>query len=67
MEQPIVLCGLGRVGWRILEYLLAAGLPVVVVDERCAANDLRLGQARLVKGDFRRMDVLEQAGVRQAR
>jgi len=67
MEQPIVMCGLGRVGWRILEYLLAAGLPVVVVDERCAANDPRLGQARLVKGDFRRMDVLEQAGVRQAR
>ncbi|HEV3444182.1 MAG TPA: NAD-binding protein, partial [Gemmataceae bacterium] len=66
MEQPIILCGLGRVGWRVLEYLQAAGLPTVVVDVNCSPQDPRLKQARLVRGDIRQMDILEQAGVRQA-
>ena len=39
MEQPIVLCGLGRMGVRVLELLQAANLPVVVVDTRCAPDD----------------------------
>jgi Trk K+ transport system NAD-binding subunit len=67
MEQPFILCGLGRVGWRVLEHLQAAGLPVVVVDTRCSASDSRLGKTRLVKGDCRRQEVLEEAGVTQAR
>ena len=41
----------------------AAGLPVVVVDNVCRPDDARLGGARLVSGDCRRRDVLEQAGV----
>ena len=32
MDQPFILCGLGRLGWRVLDYLLAAGLPVVATD-----------------------------------
>ena len=32
MERPVLLCGLGRVGWRVLDSLRAAGLPVVVID-----------------------------------
>src|SRR5207244_7349065 len=67
MEQPFILCGLGRIGWRVLEYLHAAGHPVVVVDTRCHPQDPRLGQAHLVKGDCRNKDVLQQAGVAQAR
>jgi Trk K+ transport system NAD-binding subunit len=67
MDQPVILCGLGRVGSRVLEYLLAADLPVVVIDNCCAADDSRLGRARLVKGDCRRRDVLEQAGAVGAR
>jgi Trk K+ transport system NAD-binding subunit len=66
MEQPIILCGLGRVGWRVLGLLHAAGLPVVAVDDRCADDDPRLGGARLVRGDIRCRDVLEQAGVARA-
>jgi Trk K+ transport system NAD-binding subunit len=66
MEQPIILCGLGRVGWRVLEYLRAAGLPVVVVDTRCTLDDPRLAGARVVQGDCRRREVLEQAGVTRA-
>ena len=30
MENHIIVCGLGRVGWRVLEYLRAANLPVMV-------------------------------------
>jgi Trk K+ transport system NAD-binding subunit len=67
VDQPVILCGLGRVGSRVLEYLLAADLPVVVIDNCCAADDSRLGRARLIKGDCRRREVLEQAGVVGAR
>ncbi len=67
MERPIVLCGLGRMGTRILEYLHAAGLPVVVVDNRCQADDPRLQGTRLVCGDCRQRAVLEAADVANAR
>src|SRR5205085_7419512 len=67
MEQPIVLCGLGRVGWRVLEYLQAADLPVVIVDTNCRADDPRLRGVRLVSGDCRGREILEEAGVAAAR
>ncbi|HEV3120181.1 MAG TPA: NAD-binding protein, partial [Gemmataceae bacterium] len=67
MGQPFILCGLGRVGWHVLEYLQSAGLPVVVIDTRCLAHDPRLKGARLVTGDFRDRQVLEEAGVPDAR
>jgi len=63
----VILCGLGRVGWRVLDYLQAADIPVIVIDNACAPGDPRLGKARLVQGDCRRREVLEQAGVVGAR
>src|SRR5579884_701617 len=66
MEQPILLCGLGRIGRGVLGYLQAAGLPVVVVDTRCAPGDPVLAGARVVQGDIRRREVLEEAGVARA-
>ena len=63
MDAPIILCGLGRMGSRVLDYLRAAGLPVVVVDNACRPDDPRLNGVRLVSGDCRRRDVLEAAGV----
>jgi Trk K+ transport system NAD-binding subunit len=67
MSQPIILCGLGRMGGRVLEYLQAARLPVVVVDTACTPDDPRLHGGRLIRGDFRQREVLEAAGVRDAR
>lgn len=67
MEQHFILCGLGRVGERILEYLRAAGAAVTVIDDRCRPEDPRLAGARLVVGDCRRRETLEQAGLVQAR
>src|SRR5260370_40598116 len=56
MEQPIILCGLGRVGWRVLEYLQAAGFPTCVVDVNCPAQDPRLKQARPRPRPIRHID-----------
>jgi Trk K+ transport system NAD-binding subunit len=67
MDQPILLCGLGRTGWRVLDYLRAAGLPVVVIDTVCQPDDARLQGTPLIRGDFRQRDVLAQAGVAEAR
>jgi Trk K+ transport system NAD-binding subunit len=67
MERPIVLCGLGRVGTRVLEFLQAAQLPVIVIDTTCRANDPRLKGVRLVNGDCRSREVLESADVANAR
>jgi Trk K+ transport system NAD-binding subunit len=66
-EQPFVLCGMGRIGWRVLDYLRTADLPVVVIDNRCTADDPRLRGARLVHGDCRQRVALEEAGIAQAR
>src|SRR5262245_52709747 len=68
MDRPIVMCGLGRMGARVLEFLRATGLPVVVVDTVAKPDDPRLQGAgvRLVQGDCRRREVLEQAGVASA-
>ncbi len=67
MDRPVVLCGLGRVGWRVLESLRAAGQPVAVVDTHPPADDPRLAGLTVVTGDCRRPDVLEKVGVRGAR
>jgi Trk K+ transport system NAD-binding subunit len=67
VERPIILCGLGRMGTKVLEYLEAAALPVVVIDNTCREDDPRLRGARLVFGDCRRREVLEAAGVADAR
>src|SRR5690348_12815072 len=66
-NQHFILCGLGRVGARVLEYLLAAGASVVVIDERAQPDDPRLGGTSLVRGDCRRRDILEKAGLARAR
>jgi Trk K+ transport system NAD-binding subunit len=67
MEQSVILCGLGRVGGRVLEYLLAAGLRVVVIEQQDRASDPRLKEVRFIRGDCRQREVLEQAGVSTAR
>lgn len=67
MSKPIIVCGLGRVGWRVLEFLRSAHIDVVVIDDRCSPDDPRLDGARLVRGDCRNRETLEQAGVAASR
>lgn len=66
MDHPILLCGLGRTGWRVLDYLRAAGLPVVAIDTHCQPDDPRLQGTPLIRGDFRRREVLVEAGIDRA-
>ncbi len=67
MERPIVLCGLGRVGWRVLDTMRAAGVPVVVLDIHVSPNDPRLQGVKAIRGDCRQLQSLQEAGVPDAR
>src|SRR6266404_7808044 len=67
VPNPVVLCGLGKIGNRVLDFLRAAGLPVVVVDLTCDPNDSQWQGLRAVRGDCREPRVLEEAGVKSAR
>src|SRR5205809_860997 len=58
MRQHFILCGLGKVGWRVLEQLRAAGTPIVAIDNHCAPDDPRLAGTPLIQGDCRHADVL---------
>jgi Trk K+ transport system NAD-binding subunit len=66
-RQPVILCGLGQVGQRILEYLHAAGAPVVAIDLAPPDWVTRLDRVKVIRGDFRQRDILLQAGLDQAR
>jgi Trk K+ transport system NAD-binding subunit len=68
MAGPVILCGLGRIGFVVLDYLRALGWPIVVVDlQPPPADHPALAGVKLVRGDCRDPHVLEQAGVGQAR
>lgn len=67
MRQHFILCGLGKVGWRVLEQLRAAGTPIVAIDNHCTQDDARLGGTPLIQGDCRDADVLRRAGLEHAR
>src|SRR5262245_43655522 len=67
VDGPVILCGLGRVGWRVLECLRTAGVPVVAVDTQADPTDSRLFGVRLIRGDCRDGAVLRDAGVDGAR
>jgi Trk K+ transport system NAD-binding subunit len=67
LQGPVLLCGLGRVGWRVLDYLRTAGVAVVAVDTTAVPGDPRLRGVRLVRGDCREESILQEAGVRDVR
>src|SRR5205807_864011 len=67
MDQPVILCGLGKVGWTVLDFLKAAGLSVVAIDLHAKPTDSRLAGVRFLQGDCRQKEVLDQAGVMSAR
>lgn len=66
MDRPVLLCGLGRVGGRVLESLRALGANVTVVDWHAKPGDPRYAGVTVITGDCKQADVLERAGVRDA-
>ena len=67
MDGPVLLCGLGQLGWRVLEFLRSTGAKITVLDNHVRGDDPRLEGIPVICGDFRNAAVLEAAGVRQAR
>ena len=66
MDRPVVLCGLGRVGRRVLESLRAAGHDVRAIDAAADASDPALAGVLVLKGDCRSVELLERAGAKDA-
>ena len=66
-DGPVLLCGLGKVGWQVLDALKAAGLPVAAADLYTKPDDPRVAGLRYTQGDLRSVEVLKAAGVESAR
>ncbi len=67
MRQHFILCGLGKIGWGVLEQLRGVGAAVVAVDNRISPDDPRLAGVPLIVGDCRQAEVLQHAGLAEAR
>jgi Trk K+ transport system NAD-binding subunit len=66
-NPTIIIGGLGRISWQVLDYARAAGWTVIAIDQQCWPEDPRLKGVRLVRGDFRDPAILQEAGVNHAR
>jgi len=67
MAEHVIVCGFGRVGRNLAQYVANAGQDVVVVEkdpDRAAAAE---GAAPVVRGDATSDEVLREAGVERAR
>src|SRR6202011_5071682 len=69
-RDHIVLCGLGHLGYRVLEQLVSIGLPVVVLEKHGNSRHLthakELGVAVLIR-DMKEDQALIDAGIKHAR
>ena len=68
MRDHVILCGLGRVGARVLNHLQAANIPVVAIDTKIDPQDaLPHPSTQFIKGDFRKRELLDAANLAEAR
>src|SRR5256885_11929353 len=69
-RDHVVLCGLGHLGFRVLEQLLAGGIPVVALEKHRASRHLtharELGAPVLIR-DMKEDQALIDAGIQRAR
>ncbi len=66
MSHAVLLCGLGQVGWRVLESLKHAGASITVIDLKAKADDPRLHGITFFQGDCKQQELLDKAGARTA-
>ena len=69
-RDHVVVCGLGHLGVRVIEQLLASGVQVVGVERDADAPELAALEAKgvtVIPGDMRLDSVLQDAGIRHAR
>jgi Trk K+ transport system NAD-binding subunit len=70
MSGHFIVCGLGDVGYRIVELLQRLGEPVTVITERALEDRLRAADAfgvRVIVGDARSDRLLREAGLGAAK
>ena len=67
-EKPVLVCGLGHTGYRVVKALRALGRPVVALDFEPSrlADQLVDMQVDVFYGDCRRTAILEEAGILSA-
>ena len=69
-KNHVVVCGIGRVGYRICEELLAMGENVVAIEQKRDAeflDFLRVKEVAVLTGDARSKERLEEARVSEAK
>jgi Trk K+ transport system NAD-binding subunit len=66
-DGPVIVCGLGRVGWPVLNYCKALGWKVIAVDTQCPASDPRLAGIEYYQGSYRDPAVLQKLKLNEAR
>ena len=67
-RDHVIVCGLGKVGYRVVGQLLATGQDVVAIETTHGsefAELLRSQDVPVISGDARRLEVLEAAGLQQ--
>ena len=67
MEGHVIVCGFGRVGRNLAQYVTGAGQDVVVIDHDPARTAAAEGLGHVVQGDATIDDVLKEAGIERAR
>lgn len=68
-RNHIVVCGLGKVGYRVVKELLRLGEDVVGIEQdetRSLLEEIRQMNVPVLVGDARRREMLEKANVQQA-
>ncbi len=68
IEKPIIVCGLGHIGYRVAHQLLDLKRPVIGVEAvpSSLVNTLMERDMPVILGDIRDKDVLKSAGVARA-
>jgi voltage-gated potassium channel len=67
MAGHVIVCGFGRVGRNLAQYLSAAGRDVVVIDNDPARAAAAEGAGHVVLGDATTDEALKEAGIERAR
>ncbi|MFO0813898.1 MAG: NAD(P)-binding protein [Gemmatales bacterium] len=64
---PVIVCGLGRVGWPVLKYCVALGWKVIAIDSKARQDDPQLQGVEFIAGSYRDPATLEKARLHEAR
>jgi Trk K+ transport system NAD-binding subunit len=68
-KEHIIICGLGKVGYKVVRWILDLNEEVVVIENRADSPfvaEVRSWGVPIIIADARRAEVLEEAGIRYA-